>query len=169
MMNVVSLTLEEIAKRIGAVVKGDPHYSISGVADLEHASAHDVSFFSNPKYHQQMLKSHAGAVITSGGVERPEGKNFLVHPDPSAAFQEILAFFLAVCPPLTGFSGIHPTAVIHPTATIGKDVTIGPYAVVDKEAFIGDRTMLCAHTFIGPKTTIGTGCTIHPHVTVREG
>ena len=165
----MSLTLQEIAVRIGATVDGDPQYRVSGVADLKHATAFELSFFSNPRYRQQMVESRAGAIIVPGGVERPEGKNYLVHENPSGAFQVIVHHFLAGCPPLTGFSGVHPTAVIHPGASIGKGVSIGPYAVVDQEAIIGDRTFLGAFTFIGPRTRVGNDCAIHPHVTIREG
>jgi UDP-3-O-[3-hydroxymyristoyl] glucosamine N-acyltransferase len=165
----LSLTLQEIAARIGATVEGNPTHCISGVADLEHATPSDLSFYSNPKYHPQMVESRAGAIVISGDAERPAGKNYLVHQNPSAAFQAALAVFLAARPPLTGFSGVHPTAVIHPTASLGAGVTIGPYVVVDQEASIGDRTTLCAFTYIGPKTSIGDDCTIHPHVTIREG
>jgi len=168
-VSALSLTLEEIAARIGATVEGDPQHRVSGVADLERATPSELSFFSNPKYRQQMVETRAGAVIVSGDVDRPEGKNYLVHSNPSAAFQAVLALFLAARPPMTGFSGIHSTAVIHPTATIGKDVTVGPYVVVDGDVAIGDRTVLGSFTYIGPKSRLGTDCMIHPHVTIREG
>ena len=168
-MNPLSMTLQEIAARIGATVEGDPTHCISGVADLERATSSELSFFSNPKYHSQMVGSRAGAIIISGDVERPAGKNYLVHSNPSAAFQAALALFLSARPPLTGFSGIHPTAVIHPTASLGTGVTIGPYVVVDQGASIGDRTVLGAFAYIGPQCRLGNDCIIHPHVTIREG
>ena len=163
------LTLEEIAARIGAVVEGNPGHRISGVADLEHASASELSFLANAKYHQQMVETSAGAVILSGDIERPTGKNYLIHTDPSAAFQAALKFFLEAAPPMTGFTGVHPTAVIHPTATLGHGVVVGPYAVVDQDVSIGDGTVLGAHVFVGPSASIGALCRIYPHVTIREG
>ena len=165
----MSLTLEEIAARIGAVVEGNPRHRISGVADLEHAASSELSFFANTRYRQQMVESHAGAIVVSGCVDRPEGRNYLVHADPSLAFQSALKLFLPTCPPLTGFTGVHPTAVIHPTASIGVGVFIGPYAVIDQDVSIGDRTVVGAHVFVGPTSRIGTDCTIHPNVTIREG
>ena len=68
----------------------------------------------------------------------------------------------------TGFTGIHPTAVIHPTAKIGKDVQIGPHAVIDQGSEIGDHTKIGAFVSIGPGVTVGTHCYFHPHVTIRE-
>lgn len=162
-------TLEELATRIGATVEGDGHYRVSGVADLEHAAASDISFFGNVRYHQQMLNSKAGAIIVSPTTQREDHRHYLLHEDPSAAFQGVLAAFCGVKPPLTGFTGIHPTAVIHPTARLGADVVVGPYAVIDAEVSVSDRSFVGSFVYIGPKSRVGTDCLLHPHVVIREG
>ncbi len=168
-MKVSCFSLEELAIRIGAQVDGDPHFSISGISDLERATCADISFFANVRYHQQMLDSRAGAIIVTPTTERPAGRHYLLHDNPSAAFQQVLAVFRGTKPPLTAFSGIHPTAVIHPTARMGHDVVVCPYAVIDAEASVGDGTLIGAFVYIGPQSTLGNECTIHPHVVIREG
>ena len=161
-------TLEELASRIGARVEGDSRYSIKGVADLERATASDVSFFWNPRYYQRMVESGAGAVIVPPTISRPAGRNYLIHDDPSVAFQAVLSIFMGSMSKLTGFTGIHPTAVVHPTAKIGHGVVISPQAVIDESVCIGDRTFIGAFVYVGPHSNIGADCTIHPHVVIRE-
>lgn len=162
-------TLEELAAYTGAKVEGDCQYRVFGVADLERALTSDVSFFGNPRYHKQMLESKAGAIIIHPSTPRPACRHYLLHEDPSAAFQVVLAAFRKCSPPLTGFTGIHPTAVIHTTATLGREVTISPYAVIDEGVCIGDRTMVGSFVYIGPHSTVGADCILHPHAVVREG
>ena len=168
-MSQLWFTLDELAVKIGAKVEGDPLYRVSGVSDLERATASDISFFANSRYHQQMVESKAGAIIVTPTAQRPSVRHYLVHPDPSAAFQEILAAFREGKMPLTGFSGVHPTAVIHATARLGKDVVVCPYAVVDADVCIGDGTYVGSFVYIGPQSTVGTSCTLHPHAVIREG
>lgn len=165
----MTYTLEELAKHIGATVEGDRSLKIAGVSDLERAMANEISFFSNPRYHRHMIASKAGAVIVSPNVERPSNKSYLLHDDPSVAFQTVMALFRANTPPLTGFTGCHPTAVIHPTATIAAGVVVGPYAVIDSHVIIGERSYIGPFVYVGPKTTIGRDVVLHPHAVVREG
>ena len=164
----VSFTLEELSVRLGAQFEGDPHLCLAGVCDLEHATSTDLSFFWNPRYFQKMVESRAGAIIVAPTVERPAGKNYLLHSDPSVVFQAALALFMGSKAHVSGFEGIHPTAVVHPTAKLGEGVVLGPHAVVDEYAVIGDRTIINALVYIGPRVCIGTDCTIHPHVVIRE-
>lgn len=161
-------TLKELSEKIGACLNGNPEHKISGVAALDGATDREISFFANPKYQQQMRQSKAGAIIVSRDCEQHEGQNFLVHEDPSKAFQEAILLFKGEVQ-YTQFTGVHSTAVIHPTATLGSDVTVGPYAVIDAEVAVGDRTTVGSHVYIGPKSSIGNECVIHPHAVIREG
>jgi UDP-3-O-[3-hydroxymyristoyl] glucosamine N-acyltransferase len=114
-----------------------------------------------------MVETKAGVVIVRPDAERPSGRHYLIHEDPSAAFQIVLLLFQK-SRSFSGFVGIHPTAVIHPKAVIGVNVTICPYAVVDEESVVGDRTFVGSHVYIGPRAKVGSDCVIHPHSVVRE-
>lgn len=163
------LTLEEIAKLTNATFVGDGNYCIRGVADLDSASREDISFLANLRYQQAMERTRAGAVIVDSTIPLEPGRNYLVTDNPSRTFQEVIEVFYPLdFQEMTGFSGIHATAVIHPLAKLGKEVSIGPYAVIDKGAIIGDRTVISAGSYIGLHTVIGTDCLIHPHVVIRE-
>lgn len=162
------LTLKEIAELTQAEIKGDPNYSITGVADLESATAADASFFSNPKYEKAMFSSSAGVIFVSSSAQLPPGRNFLIVQDPSWAFQTLLSHFHDKSSFETGFKGIHSTAVIHPSAKLGKDVQIAPYVVIDQNVEIGDRSSIGPGTSVGSGSTIGNDCQIFAHVTIRE-
>lgn len=163
-----SITLKALAKLTNATLAGNPEYLITHVADLETAEACDVSFLSNSRYEKSMKSSSAGAFFVHASYEVEEGKNYLLVEDPSLAFQKAINYFFEGRDKLTGFTEIHPSAIIHSTAKIGQNVTIGPFAVVDQEAIIGDGTSLLAHASIGPFSKLGSNCLIHTHVSIRE-
>jgi UDP-3-O-[3-hydroxymyristoyl] glucosamine N-acyltransferase len=162
----MSYTLAELSVLCDAQLIGDPNHLISGVDTLEDATASDASFLANPRYVEAMKKSKAGVICIDAKAPLQEEKNYLICKDPCRAVQIIAELFIKK--DSSGFSGVHPTAIIHSTALIGPDVTIGPYAVIDKNVRIGARTYIGPHVTIGFSTDIGTDCYIHPHCTVRE-
>lgn len=167
-------TLAELADLTQARLIGNPEYQISNVADLDSATSEDASFFTKgpygqvSRYEKALQASAAGVVFVHPETPLMEGRNYLLHEDPSRAFQTTIEAIKGKEPFLTGFSSIDPTAVIHPTARMGQGVTVGPQAVIDAEVTIGDRTHIGAGCYIGPQTTLGSDCLLHPHVTVRE-
>ena len=159
-------TLSELSSLVGAELKGDPSHEISGVDTLEDAKVSDASFLSNPRYKEVMKASKAGVICVSPDSELIVGKNFLISPDPSRSFQKIVETLLSV--QKSGFSDIHPTAVIHETASIGEGVSIGPYAVIDRGSVIGSNTKIGPHVSIGFDVKIGEDCLLHPGSIIRE-
>ncbi len=163
----LSFTLQELADKTHTQLKGDPHYSITGVEDLASATPHQAAFLENSRYEQQMRKSAAGVVIVHPTASLIEGKNYLITETPSLAFQTVIELFLS--PPSSGFNGIHPTAVIHPEATIGHDVTVGPHVTIDRGVHVGARTVVGAGTSIGAEVHIGEECVFYAHVVIGAG
>lgn len=162
-----SFTLAELATLTGATLVGDPQDIITGIDALETATAEDASFLANPRYMSAMRHSHAGVICIHFDIPVIPGKNFLKSDHPSQTFQMIAEAFFSK-ESHSGFSGIHPTAVIHKTAKIGNNVTIGPYAVIDQGVCIGDGTQIGPFVYIGAETTIGSHCILHSHSIVRE-
>ncbi|MEI8366675.1 MAG: UDP-3-O-(3-hydroxymyristoyl)glucosamine N-acyltransferase [Parachlamydiaceae bacterium] len=160
-------TLEELAKLTNSRLIGDASHKIHNVADLESANAEDVSFLASTLYEKAMLASKAGAVFVSPNEILPAGRNFLVSENPSRAFQLTVETFLGEVKK-SGFTGIHPSAVIHPDSVIADGVTISPQAVIDQGVTIGEGTSIGVGCYIGPQVTIGRDCCIHPNVTIRE-
>jgi len=159
-------TLAELAELTHSTLIGPSDYLISGVDSLDTACAEDASFLANPKYRSLLKETKAGVICIDKQTQPEENKHFLISDDPSRAFQIIIKSLLLSS--TSGFTGIHPTAVIHHTAKIGKEVQIGPYAVIDQDVTIGDYTIIAGHVSIGPSVEIGSHCHFHPHVTIRE-
>lgn len=160
-------TLLELADLAEARLIGDPQLIIRGVADLETAQDGHISFFSNRRYLDAMKKSSASAIIVDESAPLEEGKNYLIAPHASEAFQKVLKLFFGDRSPLS-FSGIHPTAVLAPDVTLGNNVTIGPHVVIDKGSSIGHNTTISSGVLIGPHVTIGDNCLLHSGVVIRE-
>ena len=161
-------TLAELAAKTAAQLSGDPAAIVTGVNTLDEASPCDASFLANPRYREAMKKSAAGVVCIDPETPRQDGKNYLITPNPSRAFQIIAELLLLTENKGSGFTGIHPTAVIHETAQLGPNVSIGPNAVVDRNAKIGSGTQIGPNVSIGYEVEIGSNCQLHPGSIVRE-
>lgn len=160
------LTLQEIAEITQSKLIGDSNYRISNIADLEEAKENEIAFLANPRYEHFLKTTKAGAVFVRDHIKEAK-LNQLIYPYPDIAFQKILEYFY-FDPNFTGFTQIHPSAVIHPSAKIGPGVTISPNAVIDKEVVIGENTFIGASVFVGAKVRIGKNCTIYPLAVLRE-
>lgn len=168
-MNNKFFSLAEIAAMTNSKLMGDPEYLVSNVSDLESATADDASFLANPRYEQAMKQSKAGVIFVTPSTELSSNKNYLINEDPSRAFQITLEAFHSNAYKLTGFNGIHKSAVIHETCELGTNLTVGPNAVVDNDVKIGDNSFIGAGVYLGPGVVVGNDCLIHPNVTIREG
>ena len=168
MMQKKEFSLKEIAELTNSTLVGDPNKCISHVADLENANENDASFLANPLYVRAMEGSNAGVIFITDKITLVQNKNFLIHENPSRAFQQLIELFFGKKQIHTGFTAIHPSSVIHPSVKIGKNVSVGPHAVLDENVTIGDNTTIGAGCYIGPQTTLGADCTLHPRVTIRE-
>ncbi len=164
-----SYSLEELAKRTQCTLVGNPKHCITGIADLESATPEDASFLSNPRYQGAMQRSHAGVIIIKESQNPSDSKNYLISPNPDSTFQQLIELFRTNRAPISYFTGIHPSAVIHPTAKIGENVTICPHVVIDGGVRIGNNTFIGAGCSIGPDVIIGEDCIIYTNVSIREG
>lgn len=161
------LTLKELAEQTGSQLVGEPKILVSGAAELESATPNDASFYIPSRTQPTLQQVHAGVLFIHPDTQRPDGRNYLLHADPAAAFDHWAGLVAAAKGPLSGFEGIHPTAVIHPTAKIAEDVQIGPQAVIDQNAVIGARTCIGPGAIVGPQVVIGTDCRIHARVVLE--
>jgi len=163
-----NFTLKELADLTNSKCVGNENYIVAGVNTLESAKETDVSFLANLRYAEIMKHSNAGVFCISDSVKIEDNKNYLISNDPSKTFQQIAEIILSTTKK-SGFTDLHPTAVIHKTAKIGNNVTICPNAVIDENVTIGDDTFIGPFVFIGPNSNIGSKCLLHSHSVVREG
>lgn len=162
----MTMTVEEIARRLGGRVEGNPQAVISGLSGIREAEPGQMSFIANPHYAAAAAVTQATAVIVSEDWNRPCSATLIRVKNPDKAFAETAVWFAP--PPVVFTPGIHPTAVIADSARLGREVCIGPYVVIEPEVVVGDRCVICAGGYLGHGTTLGNDGKLYPHVTIRE-
>ena len=160
----MSWRLSDLASLVGGTVRGDPNRRIREVETLENAGPDDLSFFTNPRYKEAALTSHAGAFLVGAGKvagNELSGRDLIEAAEPYVALAQILE---KMHPEPHPAPGISPDARIHPSASLGKDVAIAAFAVIGKGSAIGDRTVIGAGAVIGEECVIEEDTTIQPRV-----
>ncbi|MGD1147843.1 MAG: UDP-3-O-(3-hydroxymyristoyl)glucosamine N-acyltransferase [Thermoanaerobaculaceae bacterium] len=158
-----TLTLDELAARVGATVVGDGTRRIEGVRTVEEAEAEHLSFYHNRRYLEAARASRAGALLVADASHFP-GRDLLVCKDPYAALGKILEIFHpGVRPP----AGIHPSAVVAQSARIADSASVGPHAVVGERACVGARAVVGPGCVLGDDVGVGEDTVLHPQVTVE--
>ena len=61
----MALRLGDIVAALGGELQGDPELAVDGLATLESAGPHHLSFLSNPRYQPQLQTTRAGCASTT--------------------------------------------------------------------------------------------------------
>ena len=167
-----SLTLGELARRLGGKVVGNKGISIRGVMTIDEAQAGDITFIANEKYSKKLATTRASAVIVSPAFsgQQTGGRGpkpaLLVTENPYLAFARAVDLFK---PEEVHPKGIHPTATICPTARLGQEVSIYPRVFVGERTRLGDRTVLMPNVYVGEDCQIGEDTILYPNVVIYPG
>jgi len=161
-----SLTVAEIAERLGGSCDGDAQQAIHGVAGIRYATAGEISYVSQPRYAADAEKTEASAIIVGQDWSHEVSIPVIKVENPDKAFAEVAIWFAPK--PVSYQPGVHPSAIISPDAVIGSDVHIGPYCVIGSEVSIGNRTVLVGQNYIADGVSIGEDGLLFPQATVRE-
>jgi UDP-3-O-[3-hydroxymyristoyl] glucosamine N-acyltransferase len=113
------IRIDELAKRLGAELRGDPERQVSGVRPLDEAGPEHLSFLHNPKYLGLARSSSAGAILTQDASLLP-GRDVLVCAEPYLALARALE---VLYPAVAATPGVHPSAVV----SEGVEIAEGPY------------------------------------------
>lgn len=158
-------SLGEFAAAIGGRLSGPgADEEVLGVSSLQDAGPSQVCYYGNPMYRRFLPLTKALAVIVSAEIET-SAPNLIIVPEAYEAFRKALGMFAP--DRSSGFTGVHPSAVIHPTAVLGEGVSVGPGAVLDRGVTVGARTMIGAGCALGPGVSVGSDCNIHPSVVLE--
>ena len=161
----MTLTLAELARRVGGEFAGDGALEISRVAPLEDAGPGDISFFANRKYRRAFEASRAGAVVVDPGEEVPAGRAVLRVRNAYLAFAKISTIF---SPPAAARQGIAAQAHVDPSARVDPSAEVMPLAFVGPGAEVGPRCILHPGTHVGAEARLGQDCVLWPGAVVRE-
>jgi UDP-3-O-[3-hydroxymyristoyl] glucosamine N-acyltransferase len=161
------LTLASLVDQLGGRLCGDPNWVISGLAPLQSAGPHQISFLSHAKYQSQLATSRAGCVIVKPAFEAAArvGRSAVVTDDPYLYFARLSRLWKRLHQPVLG-PRIHPTAVIDPGAWVADDAVIGPLCVVERGARVGSGSVLKSRVTLSEDCSVGERCILHSGVVV---
>lgn len=158
------MKLSVLVEKLGGQLEGpDADKQVSGVSTIQNALPDQVCYYGNPLYKHLLKNTKALAVISAFRIES-SSRNIILVDKAYHAFRKALIIFSKTV--VSGFDGVHPSAVVHPEAELASDVSVGPNAVVDTEVIIGRGSSIGAGTIIGPGVRIGDACVIHPGVVI---
>lgn len=158
------MKLKELVNLLGAELRGDPEIEINAAAGIEDAQEGDVTFISNRKYADALLRSKASAVIAREEVQGITAAT-IISPNPLFAFAKALEV-LHSRP--AAAHGISDRAVVCSGVHFGQGVTIFPNAYISSGVTIGSGVTVYPGVFIGEGSSIGDDSLIYPNVTIRE-
>ena len=162
-----TLTADAIAAAVGGTLEGDASATVTGVAPLDRADAHHLSFLANAKYAPLAAERRVGVLLVTRDLAQVGNASARIIVDnPHEAMLPLLPLLY---PAATQQPGIHPTAIIGRGVALGDAVSIGPGVVLGDRAVIGARTRLDAYVVIGDGVRVGDDCHLYPSVTVYSG
>ncbi len=163
----MTLTIEQLAEKLSAEVRGDLSLSISGAQNLEKSREGQITFVSDEPHARSLKTCQASAVLMGRRLAeslRLEdiSQTLLIVADARQAFLQVLETFhprrkrLAV--------GVSSHATVHPSAQIGKNTNIHPGAHIAEHVVIGENCDIHAGVCIGPGCRVGDETILYPNV-----
>jgi len=159
----MQLTVEQLAKRLGAELLGDGAAVITGVGPVDSAGDTTITFVASEKHLSGLAKSHAAAVIIAKPVDNFSRPQLVVENVNAALIESLKIFAPKLKPPK---EGIDPSARIGEGVQIGKGVSIGPNVVIDDNVRIGDRCVIDSGCKIGENSKLGSDCRLYSNVVI---
>jgi len=159
--------LASIVAALGGDLLGDGTWVVTGLAPLETATPHDISFLSNPRYQQQLLASKAGCVIVAPAMRDAAVARgaCIVVDQPYLYFAKLTQLWKRARDPIPQ-GGVHPSAVVDEQAVVHPTASIGPLCVVERGARIGADTVLKSRVTVGEGCVVGERCLLHAGVVI---
>lgn len=167
-------TAIELANQFQVSLVGEGSIELRGLAPLERASGHQISFLSNPLYRVQASNSAAGALIVSkadlGFLQENPGTRaasavYFVAQNPYATFARMAQHFAKAASPIYT-PGIHPSAVIDSSVSVPASCHIGPFVQIGAGVKLGERVSILGNTSIARISSIASDTLIYPNVSI---
>ena len=165
-----TVALGELAERIGAELRGgDPRQKMTGVGPLRDGAPGHVSFYTGPKYKQDLLGTASGAVIM-----RPEHLSLSPAPallvdNPRLAHTMVMRCFYADNVSDGDEASIAATAQVDPEASIGSGVSIGHSSVIEAGCSVADGSRIGPLCHLAAGVSVGKGSHLVSRVTLLSG
>jgi UDP-3-O-[3-hydroxymyristoyl] glucosamine N-acyltransferase len=156
------------AAYIAEIINGECNKSdvlVSSFSSLSDAKNDAISFYYDPKFKADLLKTKAGLVILKKSDSFLYNGPSIYVEDPYLAFAKVSALFVNNHRKFN----IHHLAMIDPSAIIAKNVNIDPFVVIDENTKIGSDSDIGANSYIGRNVIIGKNVKINPNVFIGHG
>ncbi len=149
----MEVALGELARRIGAELRGDAASTVGRVRPIEAAGTGDLSFLYDRKYRKFLRITRATAVIVASCDADDCPTNALVASDPYIAYAKALEQLYPVRPVRPG---VHPSAVVAEDSFVDASAYIGPHAIIESNAVISAGVY------------VGSGCVIAANARIAD-
>ncbi|WP_213993204.1 UDP-3-O-(3-hydroxymyristoyl)glucosamine N-acyltransferase [Sodalis sp. dw_96] len=157
------IRLADLAQQLDAQLHGDGDLVITGIASMGSASAGQITFLADSRFHEKLSTCQASAVVLSA-ADLPYCKSAaLVVKNPYLTYARMAQLMDTTPAPA---EDIAASAVISPAAQLGKQVAVGANAVIESGVILGDNVIIGPGCFIGKNSKIGTGTRLWANVTV---
>ncbi len=160
----ISLSLSDIAARLGGDVLGDGSTRVCQVATLASAGAGQIAFLTNPKYRRQLDDTRAAAVIVPPAFAEATTLPRIVSGNAYAYYARVAAL---LNPMATPPAGIHPLADC--ASPVPESVSLAAQVSVGRKVVLGEGVVIYPGCVIGDGVSIGEGSILYPNVTVYSG
>ncbi|MBN2371013.1 MAG: UDP-3-O-(3-hydroxymyristoyl)glucosamine N-acyltransferase [Vicinamibacteria bacterium] len=157
------MKLDELAEKLGCLVRGDGCVEVRRVRSIEEAGAGDLTFVASARFAAHLKTTHASAVIVAPSTVTALPS--LISDNPYLAFAKAVALLHPQPRPAVG---VHPSAQVDASAVLGRDVHVGALAVVGPRVRIGARTIVHPHVTLYEDVVVGEDCILHSGAQVRE-
>ncbi len=159
----MTLTLGDIASRLGLELRGDAALEIEGIASLDNATTGELTFLFSSAWRDRLQQTSASAVILREADAAACPTACLISERPRLEWARVAALFDAT--PLPD-GQVHQTAEVAPDATLGEGVSLGPGVVIEAGVHLGDGVAIGAGCCIGARSRVGPGTRLFPNVTL---
>lgn len=157
----VTLSLADIAARLGGDVLGDAETQVSQVGTLAAAEAGEIAFLSNLKYKRQLAETKASAVIVPPAFADATSLPRVVTANPYVYYARVATLLNPAEQPA---AGIHPGAV--GASSLPPSAHVGPHVHIGRDVAVGEGVVIHAGCVIGDGVAIGEGSVLYPNVTI---
>lgn len=164
-------TVESLASLVEGTVVGDGSWAIDAVAPLAAAGPRDVSFFANPKYRGELLRTEAGAILIARDVaddidgDLGPSRNLILCGDPYLAMATVARH---LHPGIGAAAGVEPGALVHPEAQVDASACVRAGAVIDAGARVGARSSIGPTAYVGRHAELGDDVLLHAGAKVLD-
>ncbi len=165
-MNTLSLTVGEVAERVGGRLVGDADVPVRRLVGLRDAGAEDLTFAVDARRAAALGDSGAAAALVPA-EQADLGIPQIVVEDVQRAVATLLSEMdePSDLPP----DGADASALVSPDAEVDPSAGVGPGAVISAGARIATGARICARAFIGAGVEVGVGSFVFEGAVVRAG